>query len=428
MAVRMNRSTTASPLSSSAISLPRDRRRCLIASGSWNLNPLFCSSACWIDCVSKDKRNRVGRKSIGEFTVNSSSRNQKRVTSSVASSNNGLNFNSIFVAPASWKRIFFASKKVRSIILLNLSSLIYASNISVVKEVEAITDPGVFNVMRFTLAAIPFIPIVLLARDDGHSRRAGMELGFWASLGYILQAVGLLTSDAGRASFISMLTVIVVPVIDAMLGSSIPARTWFGGLMCIFGVGMLESSGSTPCVGDLLNFLSAVSFGIHMLRTEHISRNTRKEDVLPLLGYEVCIVALVSIIWYFIEGRCGVQEFNPATWKWDAIFHWISSFPWIPALYTGSFSTGVCLWVEMVAMCDVSATETAIIYGLEPVWGAGFAWFLLGERWGVLGWMGAAFVLGGSLTVQMMGTGTRSSSSSSSRECKRMDAGSDKLS
>lgn len=48
----------------------------------------------------------------------------------------------------------------------------------------------------------------------------------------------------------------------------------------------------------------------------------------------------------------------------------------------------------MTAMRDVSATETAIIYGLEPVWGAGFAWFLLGERWGLSGWIGAALVLG----------------------------------
>ena len=48
----------------------------------------------------------------------------------------------------------------------------------------------------------------------------------------------------------------------------------------------------------------------------------------------------------------------------------------------------------MAAMRDVSATETAIIYGLEPVWGAGFSWVLLGERWGAAGWIGAALVLG----------------------------------
>ncbi|KAJ6771856.1 hypothetical protein OIU74_018158 [Salix koriyanagi] len=58
----------------------------------------------------------------------------------------------------------------------------------------------------------------------------------------------------------------------------------------------------------------------------------------------------------------------------------------------------------MAAMRDVSATETAIIYGLEPVWGAGFAWFLLGERWGAAGWVGASLVLGGSLMVQIFGS------------------------
>jgi drug/metabolite transporter (DMT)-like permease len=44
-------------------------------------------------------------------------------------------------------------------------------------------------------------------------------------------------------------------------------------------------------------------------------------------------------------------------------------------------------------MGDVSATETAIVYGLEPVWGAAFAWFLLGERWDNTTCIGAALVL-----------------------------------
>lgn len=39
--------------------------------------------------------------------------------------------------------------------------------------------------------------------------------------------------------------------------------------------------------GDVLNLLSAIFFGIHMLRTEQISRVTAKKKVLSLLGYEV---------------------------------------------------------------------------------------------------------------------------------------------
>ncbi|KAI4313769.1 hypothetical protein L6164_026724 [Bauhinia variegata] len=316
-----------------------------------------------------------------------------------------LSLKSLFEKRSLWRRILFASRKVRSIILLNVITIIYASNIPVVKEVEAIMDPAAFTVVRFTISAIPFIPLILQAQGDTRIRNAGIELGFWLSLGYLMQALGLQTSDAGRASFLAMFTVIVVPLLDGMLGAVIPARTWFGALMSIVGVGMLESSGSPPCVGDLLNFLSAVFFGIHMLRTEHISRSIKKENFLPVLGCEICVVALFSTIWYIARGYfSGIDHPWPSSWTWSMLRDWMVAFPWIPALYTGLFSTALCLWVEMAAMRDVSATETAIVYGLEPVWGAGFAWILLGERWGSLGWIGAALVLGGSLTVQIFGS------------------------
>ncbi|GMY18288.1 putative transporter [Fagus crenata] len=330
------------------------------------------------------------------FSLNSDSRSQTRPA---------LSFKSLFGRRSLWRRIFFASKKVRSIILLNVIAIIYASNIPVLKEVEAIMDPAAFTVVRFAISAIPFIPFVWQARGDVYTRNAGLELGFWVSLGYLMQALGLLTSDAGRASFISTFTVVLVPLLDGMFGAEVPALTWFGAVISILGVGMLESSGSPPCVGDLLNLLSAVFFGVHMLRTEHISRSTKRENFLALLGYEVCVIALSSIIWYFIGGCFGgMQEFRELSWTWTMLWNWMVTFPWIPALYTGVFSTGLCLWIEMAAMRDVSATETAIIYGLEPVWGAGFAWFLLGERWGAAGWIGAALVLGGSLTVQIFGS------------------------
>ncbi|KAF5793971.1 putative EamA domain-containing protein [Helianthus annuus] len=109
--------------------------------------------------------------------------------------------------------------------------------------------------------------------------------------------------------------------------------------------------------------------------------------------YVVFIIALSSIVWYLIGVVIdGNLTYHPSSWASEMFV--IMKFPWIPALYTGVFSTGLCLWIEMTSMRDVSATETAIVYGLEPVWGAGFAWFFLGERWGVSGWFGAALVLG----------------------------------
>ena len=56
-----------------------------------------------------------------------------------------------------------------------------------------------------------------------------------------------------------------------------------------------------------MNFLSAIFFGVHMLRTEHISRRTEKDKLVPLLAYEVNIfsywggVAMVLVLLYSLN-------------------------------------------------------------------------------------------------------------------------------
>nr|CAD1832691.1 unnamed protein product [Ananas comosus var. bracteatus] len=296
-----------------------------------------------------------------------------------------------------------SSCMVTTMFYSNAFCALSASDIPVLKEVEAVTEPALFNVVRFIVSAIPFPPFVLKGCGDRHTRTAGVELGLWVSFGYVSQALGLLTSEAGRASFISTFTVIVVPLMDGMLGAAVPALTWCGAIVSLLGVAMLECVGSPPCVGDVLNILSAVFFGIHMLRTEQISRSTKKDNFLALLGFEVCVVALSSVVWFLIKDIFNdVHQLSFASCSLSKLWDFMTSFPWIPALYTGVFSTGLCLWAEMYAMGDVSATETAIIYGMEPLWGASFAWFLLDERWDTTTWIGAALVLCGSLTVQIL--------------------------
>ncbi|KAK3132161.1 hypothetical protein QOZ80_6AG0516720 [Eleusine coracana subsp. coracana] len=194
-------------------------------------------------------------------------------------------------------------RKARSVVLLNLVTFIFASNISVVKEAETMLDPDLFNMLRFTIAAIPFAPVLLKSLRDMQTFIRGLELGIWVSLAYLAQAIGLVTADAGRSSFISALTVIIVPFLDGLLGAVVPAYTWLGAFFSLVGVSMLELSGSPPCVGDLLNLLSAFSFALHMLRTEHISRNMKKENFLTLIGCEVFVVALVSGSCNLIHGH-----------------------------------------------------------------------------------------------------------------------------
>lgn len=97
--------------------------------------------------------------------------------------------------------------KIEPFVIHLLSYFLPASDIPVLKEVEALTEPAVFNMVRFVVAAIPFVPFAVRAFGDRRVRYAGLELGVWVSLGYLSQAIGLLSSDAGRASFITAITV-----------------------------------------------------------------------------------------------------------------------------------------------------------------------------------------------------------------------------
>lgn len=40
----------------------------------------------------------------------------------------------------------------------------------------------------------------------------------------------------------------MIPLLESMLGEVVPARTWFGILMSVIGISMLECSGSPPNV------------------------------------------------------------------------------------------------------------------------------------------------------------------------------------
>ncbi|KAJ8437833.1 hypothetical protein Cgig2_000387 [Carnegiea gigantea] len=146
-----------------------------------------------------------------------------RLGAQIESEKRNRSLKSLFGRRSLWRRIFSASKKVRSIILLNVITVVY---------------------------------------------------GWYCP---------------------SSINVIVVPVLDGMFGAVVPPLTWFGAVLSVAGVAMLESSGSPPCVGDLFNFLGAIFFGIHMLRTERISRATTKENFIPLLGYEVGLLEVPSM-------------------------------------------------------------------------------------------------------------------------------------
>lgn len=62
---------------------------------------------------------------------------------------------------------------------------------------------------------------------------------------------------------------------------------------------------------------------------------------------QVSVVALSSVIWVFLKSIFDDNQFGFGSWALLMSWDWAISFPWIPAIYTGIFSTGLCLWAEV---------------------------------------------------------------------------------
>lgn len=89
--------------------------------------------------------------------------------------------------------------------------MLVASNWVLVKESGGL-DALDFAFLRFAVAGaafLPFLPGALMDKSDPEKvvLKAGLELGVWTAAGYLFQALGLMTTDASRASFLSTFTV-----------------------------------------------------------------------------------------------------------------------------------------------------------------------------------------------------------------------------
>jgi len=293
--------------------------------------------------------------------------------------------------------------RVRGLVMLNLLVVLVSTNWVVVKDAGTTFDPFFFASLRFGVAALALSPFLLKAKKQ--TLRAGLELGIFTAIGYLAQSQGLLTTDASRASFLSTFTVLVVPFAAGLSGRGVRPITWAAATAALVGVSMLEQSGAPPCLGDLWSAISAVAFGVQIFRTEHWSRVLGRRQIIPLMSVVLGTTAALATA---AAAGTHVPELVQMVETHGGTVHAVHAMlaahiPWLEVVYTGILTTDLVLLMELMALRDVTSTEAAIIYTLEPVLGAGFAFAALGERWGPLGWAGAGLIVASCLGMQIFG-------------------------
>lgn len=292
-------------------------------------------------------------------------------------------------------RVKFSMKRWKADIALVVVTAIWGSTFVVVKNALDVVGPLVFVAVRFWVAGGALTLLLWLQRKiasrpipiQPRALRAGAFTGVFLTLGYVPQTIGLQTTEAAKAAFITGLSVVLVPLFAATLLHKPPTRAaTFGVLMATVGLGFLTldlHQRLTLAPGDLWVLLCAVGFAAHITST---ARFAPHYDVLPFTATQLLTTATLSTIAALLFERYALLP--PA-----------SALPAI--VYMGLIATAFVFGVQTWGQRHTTPTHTALIFALEPVFAALFAVVFAGERLEAREWLGGALILLGMLVAEV---------------------------
>ncbi|MGB9757206.1 MAG: DMT family transporter [Candidatus Bipolaricaulaceae bacterium] len=259
-----------------------------------------------------------------------------------------------------------------------------------VKEAVAEVGPFWFLALRFSLAFLCTIPFL---RRGPLPWREALLLGAFLFGGYFFQTWGLRYTTAQKSGLITGLSVVLVPIVARFLGERVSRRAALGVVLAGLGVAFLslgaETGGEGSLFGDLLTVICAVSFALYIA---FLARYARSTGIGPLLPLQLAVVAVLSFL--------GAGLFGEVRWP-------LSSQAWKALVITGILASALAYYVLAWAESRASATKTAVILAMEPVFAAFFGWLLLGETLSSLQLGGALLVLSGIFVVSAVDPGKK---------------------
>ncbi len=248
-------------------------------------------------------------------------------------------------------------------------------------------EPFTFNAVRFALGVgvvLAFLCRRPVRPAGGAVIAPGILAGVALFCGASLQQIGIVSTTAGKAGFITGLYVLFVPLIGLLWGNLPVRRTWLGVALAVIGMYLLSVSGGLDIGrGDLLVTLSAVFFAVHVLL---IGWRAPRSDPLRLAVTQFATVSLLSLI---------------AALRWETITLAGLRGAALPIFYGGVLSVGVAYTLQVVAQREASATHAAIIMSLEAVFAALGGWVLLGESMKMRALAGCGLMIGGMILSQL---------------------------
>jgi len=242
--------------------------------------------------------------------------------------------------------------------------------------------------IRLTIAAIIMISIALPYRHqlDLKTVRAGFILGLFLFLSYFFQMWGIKFTTASNAGFITGLNVVFVPLFSVLFFGDHPkVASLIGVLLATAGLYLLSGGDFTQLnKGDWLVFICAVTVTFHVILT---GKYAPQHNIYVLTATQLATTAFFSLI--FIALTASEVAIS------------ISTTTIIVLVYLAVFGTVYTFLMQTAMQRFTTATRTALVFAMEPVFAALFAFLIAGEMMTSLGWIGGFLIICGMIVAEI---------------------------
>ena len=271
-----------------------------------------------------------------------------------------------------------------------LVAVILARSTSFVLNKYTLGGMGPFNLLavRFLLASLLLLPM-LWKRRGNLTRSAGVKgvlLGLALFAMLTAELIALQTTSSSLTSFLENTAIVLVPLVSALLLRRWPGTAeLFSAVVAMAGVGLLTLGSGLQLSGGVAWCLLAAAFytGLILLT----DRFSHQEDSL-LLG----IIQVMSL---------GVAALG-ASWLFETPRLPGSGTEWGAILVLAVVCTGFGFTLQPVAQSHTTAERAGLFCALSPAFSGALGYLLLGERFGVQGFLGAALILGSIFLTQIL--------------------------
>lgn len=288
-------------------------------------------------------------------------------------------------------------KYVADLLLLSVA-FVWGTTFVVAQNAVSVLEPFTFNGLRFLCAAgFLLLWIVCFSRKPFKTINrsligSGVILGIFLFSGYALQTFGLLYTTSSKAGFLTGLSVVLVPLLGFIIFKQKPRVSAIVGV-AIAAVGlymMTTGDRSSVNLGDLLEFLCAFAFGLHIVFT---GKYASRFPAILLTFVQISTVGVLNFVSAFL-----FEDWQKAFTSTAA-----ESGVWTAILFTSLVAT-VLAYLAQTAMQKYSPpTRVALILTMEPVFAAATAYIWTGERLGGAALIGCLLIFAGMILAELPG-------------------------